>query len=181
MEFLSGGSGRFVGGGGGGEGEVWGHARRRVGAASSLRGNEGESVSRIAIRLKILSGPWDPWGSDWSAPVEKESFSLMTKPKWLPLIWPDPHFHSRPPIRRFSCTRVYRVTQKNNGRRGGAETKKKEGREIDHPWQRDRRDRSIRTKVATEGEREREVFDPRRESKLVVVSDLLRSQVSISY
>lgn len=33
------------------------YRRRRVGA-SSVRGNEGESVSRIAIRLKILSGPW---------------------------------------------------------------------------------------------------------------------------
>lgn len=50
------------------------------------------------------------------------------------------------------------MTQKNNGRRGGAETRRRKG-EIDHPWQRDRRDRSIRAKVATDAlciERERE-------------------------
>jgi len=45
--------------------------RRNKEMASSLRKNEGESVSWIVIRLKILLGPRDPCGS---APVERKFF-----------------------------------------------------------------------------------------------------------
>lgn len=48
----------FVGGGVVARARRWDGARSEGLDASSLRENEGESVSRIAIRLKILSGPW---------------------------------------------------------------------------------------------------------------------------
>lgn len=74
----------------------------------------------------------DPWGRigrrQW-----KESFSLMTKPKWLPLIWPNPPPHfSAPAVFRAPATVFIGWPRKtmDGERRGGAgTTRNKEGRD----------------------------------------------------
>lgn len=115
--------------------------KRRVGRVlvTRKRGRKRfEDCDSIENSLRSV----DPWGRigwrQW-----KESFSLMTKPKWLPLIWPPPFTprSSRPLLHRsrlpivppFSLSlslslfpplpffvhpphSVYRVTQKNNDR-----------------------------------------------------------------
>lgn len=114
--------------------------KRRVGRVlvTRKRGRKRfEDCDSIENSLRSV----DPWGRigwrQW-----KESFSLMTKPKWLPLIWPTPFYPAFlpatsspqsspyrptsfplslslfPPLPFFVHPphSVYRVTQKNNDR-----------------------------------------------------------------
>lgn len=50
-----------------------GHARRRVGA-SSLRGKRGRKRFEDCDSIENSLRSVDPWGSDWSAPVERKFF-----------------------------------------------------------------------------------------------------------
>lgn len=135
--------------------------RRRIEGEGSARPRYAETRAKAFRGLRFdwkFSQVRGSLGSDWLAPVERKFFpNDQAEVVTVNLAQPSPSpLRTSPPPPRFSCTRhrVYRVTQKNNGRgatRRSRGQRKEQGREkIDHPWQRDRRDRSIRAKVTTD-------------------------------
>lgn len=82
--------------------------KRRVGRVlvTRKRGRKRfEDCDSIENSLRSV----DPWGRigwrQW-----KESFSLMTKPKWLPLIWPTPFYPAFLPATSSPQSSPYRPT-----------------------------------------------------------------------
>lgn len=114
---------------------------RRRDSKARRRKSEGSARPRYAeTRAKAFRGLRFDWkfsqvrgflGSDWSAPVERKFFpNDQAEVVTVNLAQPSPAL-LRP--RRFSCTRhrVYRVTQKNNGRGATRRSRdnEKQGRE----------------------------------------------------